>query len=256
MSAQTIVQVALGEVGYLEKASNAYLNTPTANPGTANWTKYGEWYGLNPAEWCDMFVSWCAWKAGEDSAVGKYAYCPSHVQFFKSQGRWYPRGSAPRIGDIIFFGDADHVGIVESCSGDYIYTIEGNTRSGSTLVANGGGVFRKSYPLNSGYIMGYGRPAYGSNSITVDTGSVYVPDPVVEPELRVYDEWKKYKNGSTDEIVYADTAMTMATGSLNPYEECWCTGRYGNAYHVLYKVDGTDYTWKTGYVAYNGGVTD
>ena len=35
-----IVTIALAEVGYWEKASNASLDDKTANAGAANWTKY------------------------------------------------------------------------------------------------------------------------------------------------------------------------------------------------------------------------
>ena len=35
-----VVNIALAEVGYREKASNAYLDDKTANAGAANWTKY------------------------------------------------------------------------------------------------------------------------------------------------------------------------------------------------------------------------
>ena len=35
-----IVTIALAEVGYREKASNANLDDKTANSGAANWTKY------------------------------------------------------------------------------------------------------------------------------------------------------------------------------------------------------------------------
>jgi len=165
MSMEKVLEIAQSWVGYLEKASNKDLDSKTSNVGSSNWTIFGQWYGLNPAEWCDMFVSYCADKGGEAAAVGKFAYCPSHVNFFKSRGQWFNRGDrTPQAGDIIFFGDADHVGLVESVSGGYVNTIEGNTRSGNTLVANGGGVYRKSYPLTSSYIMGYGRPNYSSVS--------------------------------------------------------------------------------------------
>lgn len=167
MSAETVLAAARADIGYLEKASNSQLDNPTANAGYNNYTKFGKWYGLNPAEWCDMAVSYWADKGGEADAVGKYAYCPYHVNYFKGLGRWYARGSTtPQPGDIIFFGDADHVGIVESVSGGSVTTIEGNTRAGSTLVANGGGVHRKTYPLTSSYIMGYGRPKYAAQTYT------------------------------------------------------------------------------------------
>lgn len=99
--------------------------------------------------------------------VGVFAYCPSHVQFFKNQGRWYARGTAtPQRGWVIFFTtdgvSAAHVGYVTGVSGGIVYTVEGNTRSGTALVANGGGVFEKSYYLTSTYILGYGAPAYAA----------------------------------------------------------------------------------------------
>ena len=124
---------------------------------------------------CDAFVSWCAAQSGEVAAVGKYAYCPSHVNFFKNKGQWFARGAkTPQAGDIIFFqsgGEAAHVGIVEYVSNGYVHTIEGNTSGTTGLVANGGGVWQKSYALTSSYILGYGRPAYSSDSTTTTTTS-------------------------------------------------------------------------------------
>jgi len=246
MSMKKVLEIAQSWVGYLEKASNKDLASKTANAGTANWTIFGAWYGLNPAEWCDMFVSYCGAKGGEEAAIGKFAYCPSHVNFFKNRGQWFARGAqTPRSGDVIFFGDADHVGLVESVSAGYVHTIEGNTRSGSTLVANGGGVFRKQYPLNSSYIMGYGRPNYASETNDTSTSKAE----------RFFYPWRVYQNGSTEEAVYKDTDRTVKTGSLNPGESCYCLGVYGGSYLVCYKIDETDDDWAVGYTAYSGGVS-
>lgn len=168
MSASKVIEIALAEVGYLEKKSNSQLYDKTANAGSNNYTKYGEWYNMQAQPWCDMFVSWCAYQAGELDAVGKFAYVPSHQNFFENQGRYYPRGSiVPQLGDVVIFRNESHIGYVEYASGGYVHTIEGNTSGGSGLVANGGGVFRKSYPLTSSYIQGYGRPAYGSNDSSI-----------------------------------------------------------------------------------------
>ena len=166
MGAQRVIDAALAEVGYLEKASNSQLHDKTANAGNNNWTKYGAWYGLNGPEapWCDMFVCWCAQQAGEAEAVGKYASVWYHQQHFKQIGRWHARGTyTPQKGDLIFFGAGDHIGLVEYVSGGRVYTIEGNTSGGSTLVANGGGVARKNYSLGYTKISGYGHPAYGES---------------------------------------------------------------------------------------------
>lgn len=166
MSAEKVLQIAANEVGYLEKKSNAGLSDKTANAGNANYTKYGAWYAggsFQAQPWCDIFVSWCADQAGEMDAVGCFAYVPSHVNFFKNKGSYFARGvKTPQPGDVIFFQNESHVGYVEYVSGGYVHTIEGNTSGGSTLVANGGGVFRKSYALTSSYILGYGRPAYST----------------------------------------------------------------------------------------------
>ena len=51
------------ELGYIEKASRKNLDSKTANAGSANFTKYGEWYGNNGAYWCQQFISWCAYEA-------------------------------------------------------------------------------------------------------------------------------------------------------------------------------------------------
>ena len=64
---------------------------------------------------------------------------------------------------------------------------------------------------------------------------------------------KTYKNGSTSETVYADTAKRTKIGSLDPYEKCTCLGKTDGMYLVLYKVNGTS-NYKCGFVVYNGGL--
>lgn len=79
------VEKAISQLGYVEKASNKNLEDFKANPGAANYTKYGEWYGLNPAQWCQMFVSWCAWQACKDA----HEYKPGWIQ--QDGGEWMYR---------------------------------------------------------------------------------------------------------------------------------------------------------------------
>lgn len=78
------------------------------------------------------------------------------VQWFKSARLWHDRGYEPQPGDIVFFdwggdGGADHVGIVESCDGSTVHTIEGNTSDSCA---------RRSYRVGSASILGYGTPLY------------------------------------------------------------------------------------------------
>lgn len=62
-TAEEFLSIAKEEIGYAEKESAANLESKAGNVGQANYTKYGAWYGVNPGAWCQMFVSWCAYRA-------------------------------------------------------------------------------------------------------------------------------------------------------------------------------------------------
>ena len=63
---------------------------------------------------------------------------------------------------------------------------------------------------------------------------------------------KTYKNNSTTQTVYADTAKKTKVGTLDPNEKCTCLAKIDGMYLVLYKVNGTS-NYKCGFVAYSGG---
>ncbi|MBR5381450.1 MAG: CHAP domain-containing protein [Oscillospiraceae bacterium] len=173
MTAERMVAAAKGEVGYLEKASAAFLGDKTKNAGRANHTKYGAWYGIDPGAWCAMFVSWCADRAGAGGVVPKHASCTAGIAAFRKLGRWHERkGFVPKPGDIVYFGTdgkAQHVGIVTGFDGRRVFTVEGNTSGGHTLIANGGCVAEKSYDRDYARILGYGRPDYeGVDRVTYE----------------------------------------------------------------------------------------
>ena len=67
------------------------------------------------------------------------------------------------------------------------------------------------------------------------------------------EEVKTYQNGSTSEIVYADTNCTKRIGSLNPRERCDCFGIFNNRAMVRYQVNGTN-NYKIGFCKWLGGV--
>lgn len=127
--------------------------------GNVGGQPYWSWYGFSGrVEWCACFVSWCANECGyiEAGVIPKFAACSAGVQWFKSAGLWRDRGYEPQPGDIVFFdwggdGGADHVGIVESCDGSTVHTIEGNTSDSCA---------RRSYRVGSASILGYGTPLY------------------------------------------------------------------------------------------------
>lgn len=69
----------------------------------------------------------------------------------------------------------------------------------------------------------------------------------------IYVAMKKYKNGSTIEKVYCDTALTKQIGSLDKFEECDCLGIQDNRPIVKYKVNNS-LNHKIGFVKWLGGI--
>ena len=62
-----------------------------------------------------------------------------------------------------------------------------------------------------------------------------------------------YRNGSTSEVIFADTALTKRIGSLDPREECYCYGIFNGRPLVRYQVNGTN-NYKIGFAKWVGGV--
>ena len=171
---QKLLNIALNEVGYLEKASNSQLDDKTANAGTGNFTKYARDMSkyhagiyANGYAWCDTFVDWCFVQAfGVQTAkelIGNWsAYTPTSAEYYKQRGLW---SSEPKIGDQIYFYNSHfseiyHTGLVYKIENNIIYTIEGNTSIANGVIDNGGAVAIKQYPKNYARIAGYGHPPY------------------------------------------------------------------------------------------------
>ena len=188
--AQKVVNIALAEVGYIEKKTNSNLDYKTTNPGTNNYNKYardldnisGFYNGKkNGYDWCDIFVDWCFVKAfGVDRALellcqpkkSTGAGCGFSKNFYKSKGQLF---SKPEVGDQIFFENNSgvyHTGLVYKVDNSKVYTIEGNTQKDNS--GNYNEVCKKEYPLNASYIGGYGRPNYKKDDeepTTADTNT-------------------------------------------------------------------------------------
>lgn len=191
--ASKVIEIALGEVGYLEKASNKNLYDKTANAGSNNYTKYAyefdtKYVGFyngkkNGFAWCDVWTDWVFVTAfGVDKgrellcqptkSLG--AGCGYSMDYYKKKGQFY---KSPKKGDQIFFYNSGktgiaHTGLVYDVDNTYVYTIEGNTSSASGVVANGGAVAKKKYKLTYTRIAGYGRPKYDAEPETVKIESV------------------------------------------------------------------------------------
>ena len=183
MNPQTVIDIAVGEVGYLEKSRDAYVRNPAVifykldGAGYDNYTKYAyridqlNWYAVyvQGAPWCATFIDDCMIEAyGEAEAAriknhGVYdSLVDDCIESYKAIGQWF---HDPKPGDQIFFSKANgvdpaHTGLVIGVDDDYVYTVEGNTSSENGVVANGGCVAKKWYRRNYYRILGYGRPLY------------------------------------------------------------------------------------------------
>ncbi len=152
---EKIIKIAKAEIGVKEKAYNN--------------VKYNTWYYGKPVStsnnsssqyaWCAVFISWCADQAGiPESVIPKTAGASTYYNWFKSRGLFYKYNkTTPKPGDVIFIdwekghGGVDHVGIVVSVENGIVTTVEGNYSNKVSC---------NTYSLNSGYIVGYGRPNY------------------------------------------------------------------------------------------------
>ena len=173
MISDKLIEIAKGEVGYLEKSKAAVEADPSVlydfkeGAGSDNYTKYAveQWEERyfngkkQGVAWCAVFVGWCFLKAyGKDRALqlqcqpksgNAGAGCGAASNYYKQKNRWR---SDPEKGDQIFFTDGKqmtHTGLVEYVEGNKVHTIEGNCD---------GGVRRRSYDLNASRIAGYGHP--------------------------------------------------------------------------------------------------
>ena len=224
---QKVINIALAEVGYIEKASATQLDSKTANAGSANCTKYARdlaaagYFNGNKqgVAWCSTFVSWCFYKAYGKAAALKLqcqptknncgAGCKYALNYYKAKGQFH---TSPEPGDQIFFYSSDrasisHTALVYQVSGGKVYTIEGNTSSTSGVVANGGAVCKKSYPLTSSRIAGYGRPAYGAQESTQES----TQESGIAPESSSSEAVDKY---TTYTVKKGDTLSKIAKALL------------------------------------------
>lgn len=176
--AEMVIRTARAEVGYIEKKTNAQLDSKTANAGANNYTKYArDMYAMGDVfngnkqgfDWCgtsgtafylmtfgkEMGMKLLCMPEKSLAAGVKYA-----ANYFKQAGRFYT--SDPQPGDRIFFygvrnGKVDktiwqHTGMVSDVKNGKVYTIEGNAGPNSTQV------IETSYTLGAAKIAGYGRP--------------------------------------------------------------------------------------------------
>ena len=213
--ASEVVAIALGEVGYKEKATNANLDNKTANAGSNNWTKYardlrnaGYYNGnKNGYAWCDVFVDWCFFKAYGATEGQKIqcqtgdlgAGCTYSMQYFKNQRRL---DMNPKVGDQIFFrysgsSGADHTGIVVEVTSSQVITVEGNS---------GNQVKKNTYARNNSTIIGYGHPLYDETD-----GATAAPAPTPAAETKKTEATEKVVTVSLKQLSQGSTGAQVKT---------------------------------------------
>lgn len=158
MNGEDILAIATREIGYHE--------------GSGKRNKYGEWYGLDGALWCMIFVQWVYHTAGADLPF-KTASCGTLL-------RWYRENQPecivkePVRGCLCIFDfpktkyDTDHVGLFVSKTDTKITTIDGNTSNGND--SNGGWVQQRTRSIS------YANPTY------------IVPRALIEEEKTVFEQ--------------------------------------------------------------------
>ena len=200
---EALCAIAEADEGYLEKKSNAQLDSKTANAGYNNWTKFGRDYDLrmygktpvlNGQAWCAIGLSDWAYRAGiGPDIIPPHASCSDGISKFKKLGTWYPKsGYTPKRGDIIYYTNDGtspvHVGLVLNVAGGRAYTIECNTSGGTELEANGGCVAKKNYALTYNRILGYVSPKYAEDK------------PIEKPIKRQEDDDDMPKYNTVEEV--------------------------------------------------------
>lgn len=173
VTAGDVLAIARTQIGYV------------GGPGSPPTSKYGAWYGINPGDWCAMFISWCGNEAaakvgdknpyaGVESAKG-FAYTPSGFAHYQGLAATVMDTKQGKAGDLVFYdygmGRISHVAIIESVSSSNYTTIEGNTTD-SAQGRTGNCVARHTHAHNESVFRGIGRPVYngGIGNTTAGTG--------------------------------------------------------------------------------------
>lgn len=198
-----VVAIALSQVGYHEGDSDADFGGLNES-GKGDFVEYNMIFGKIDNNigygysWCASFATWCLRQAGvtiEQSAQTNAKTYISSWQWkraFEAASAFsLAEGYTPAMGDIIFFKDVDdpqlyvetsHVGIVLYSDEENVYTIEGNANTVMGNEQTFDSVAIKTHPLDSKFIVGYGKPAYENTEETAPIGWRSVENPKSSPK--------------------------------------------------------------------------
>lgn len=141
--------------------------------------------------WCAAFVSTVSLQCGLRAIMPTECGCPGMIRLYQELGRWVEDDAyAPSPGDVVFYdwqdtgygdntGQADHVGIVISCTDGVMTIIEGNFSNAVKL---------RQIAVNARYIRGFGCPDYASKADDAEPTPEPTPAPAPEPEKPAEDD--------------------------------------------------------------------
>lgn len=178
VTAKKILDVARGLIGATKYGATHKKLIDDYNKVTPRPMGYAVKYD---DDWCDAFVTVVSDRVGATSLIGRECGVERHKSIFKQKNIWLGLVK-PQAGDIVIWrwdgnrnGFANHIGFVESVSGNNITTIEGNTTIGGKSV-----VGRQKYAWNAQSIQGYARPKYGATTVTEEAkGAIKVNQHIV-----------------------------------------------------------------------------
>lgn len=168
VKAETIINIMREWIGYSEYNGKYRLIVDLYNTYCASHGGYPRGYRVPyGVAWCDVTVSAAFAKAGAVDLIGGLECgVEEHIKIFKNKGIWIEDGSIlPQVGDIITYnwdsgyqpnnGYADHIGLIEAVNGSTFTVIEGNYNDQ---------VARRVIPRGWGYIRGFARPRYSTET--------------------------------------------------------------------------------------------
>lgn len=144
----------------------------------------------------------------------------------------------PQKGDICVWGK--NVSSSHNYGHIAIATGEGNTKEFYTYDQNWNGKPMKKVKHTYAAFLGVLRPNNQTAITRQTSNAASFPKAVV------------WKNGSTNETVYADTGKKTKIGTIFPKSNADCYGKINGMYLVVYQVSGTN-SYKAGFVSYHGG---
>lgn len=224
MKRSDVIELALSEVGYLGKKSNAKLYDKTANT-SGKYNKYAQelyeagYYNANKNgfNYCAIFVDWLFYHlaGSKEDAIEVKPYniynasCTWCKKAYQSAGRLSDK---PEIGAQVFFknsaGEVSHTGIIVDINSDEgIVTVEGN-------VANN--VVTCTYDLTSSRLDSFGLPFYEEEP---EEDGIKVTEEQIAALLQQVDNAYQLIDGTYNKLKDAEGQLTAALMQLDAVKE-------------------------------------